>query len=307
MDMILDALNGKVSPNTMYHRAVHYFQDSGNRDNVRKTFTDIADNVSGSFKRNPLPVMMIAAGTAWMVWETQRDGRGVKHDGYGREKFENVKDEAGERINQARENGGERMGNIQGKAHETADIAHARAGEFKDKARDTFYSAKERAGSALGGARQKGDEYRSEMQGSAQQSVRRADSAVHHNPLLYGFAAAFAGIVAGLILPESKSEHDLAAGKTPGVIDKLKEKGAELTNTTRAAVEQAKQPDLTGEQQKPKTKETITEGERTTQFRTKEEAVITPKPAKPADIVRTADASVKKPDEKSSQQKGSLN
>jgi ElaB/YqjD/DUF883 family membrane-anchored ribosome-binding protein len=298
MDMILDALSGKASPNTMYRRAVHYFQNRENRENVRKSLTDVADNITGSFQRNPLPVMMVAAGAAWMLWETQRDGRGVRHDENARERFENAKGEASERIQQARE----RAGVIQGKARETIDTAQARAGEYKEKARESYYSAKERAESALGATREKGEEYRqraAELQGSAQYSVRRAGSAFHDNPLLFGFAAAFAGIVAGLILPESKSERDIAGEKAAGMIEKTEKKGAEFSHTTsHATAEKAEQTGITGEQLKQKAKETITEGERTAQLKAKEEAGVTPKPVKPADPVRTTGASVKKPDEK---------
>lgn len=311
MDMILDALNGKASPNTMYRRAVHYFQSRENRENVRKSLSDVADNITGSFQRNPLPVMMVAAGAAWMLWETQRDGRGVRHEGYAGEQFENVKGEAGERMQQARERAGEQADVIQGKAREAVDMAHARAGEFKDKAREAYYSAKDRAASALGGTRQKGEEYRqraAEMQDSAQYSVHRADSAVHDNPLLFGFAAAFAGIVAGLLLPETKSERDIAGEKAAGIIEKTEEKGSEIKKTTlNATVEKAEQTGITGEQLKQKVKETVTEGEKTAQLKAKEEAGITQKTVKPDQPIRNTETSFKKPDEKSSQQKGSLN
>jgi ElaB/YqjD/DUF883 family membrane-anchored ribosome-binding protein len=311
MDMILDALSGKVSPNTMYRRAVHYFQSRENRENVRKSLSDVADNITGSFQRNPLPIMMVAAGAAWMLWETQRDGRYIRHDGYAREQFENVKGEAGERLHQVRDKVSEQAGVIQGKAHEAADVAHARAGEFKDKAREAYYSAKDRAASALGGTRQKGDEFRqraAEMQGSAYLSARRAGSAVHDNPLLFGFAAAFAGIVAGLILPETKSERDIAGEKAATIIEKSEEKGAELSQTTtRAVSEKAEQTGIAGEQLKQKVKETVTEGEKTAQLKAKEEAGITQKTVKPDHPVRNTETTFKKPDEKSSQQKGSVN
>jgi ElaB/YqjD/DUF883 family membrane-anchored ribosome-binding protein len=302
MDLILDALNGKASPNTMYRRAVHYFQSRENRENVRKSLSDVADNITGSFQRNPLPVMMVAAGAAWMLWETQSDGRGVRHERYAGEKFRNVKNEASERLQQAREQAGEKAGSIQGKARETVDMARAKAGEFKDKARESLASAKEQASSALSGTRQKGEEYRqraAEMQESTYQSVQRAGSAVHDNPLLFGFAAAFAGIVAGLILPETKSERDIAGEKAAEIIEKTEEKGAEITNTTaRATTEKAEQTGITGEQLKQKAKETLTEGERTAQIKVKEETGVTPKPVKPVDPIRTTGASVKKPEEK---------
>jgi ElaB/YqjD/DUF883 family membrane-anchored ribosome-binding protein len=244
-----------------------------------------------------------------MLWETQRDGRGLRHDGNAREQFQNVKGEAGERFEQARARAGEQAGAIQEKTREAGIVAHARADEFKDSARQAFSSAKEQAASALGGARQKGGEYRqraAEMQGSAQHSIRRAGSAVHDNPLLYGFAAAFAGIVAGLILPESKPERDIAGEKAAGIIEKTEEKGAELSPTTsHATAEKAEQTGITGDQLKQKAKETITEGGKTAQLKAKEEAGVTPKTEKTADFARNPDPAFKKTDGKpSSQQKG---
>lgn len=298
MDMILDALSGRVSPNTVYRRAVRYFQNSTNRDNVRKSLSDVSESISGSFQRNPLPVMMATAGAAWMLWETQHNGR--SHDGKTDEQMQQLKGKAEGQFNTAQGKAGEATETTRAKAGETVETARARADELSGKAGEAVSAARKKAGAVFDRTRQRSEEYRergAEMKGTG---FRRADTAVHNNSLLFGIGAALAGIIAGLMIPESKTEQSYAGERAGGLIEKAEEKGKEIsTQATSAASAKAEEKGITAEQMTQKVKETMGESGKATRNKAKEEADVLGRPVRPGGAGNVSGITMKKNEEKS--------
>ncbi|HEX3018945.1 MAG TPA: hypothetical protein VHP36_01525 [Chitinispirillaceae bacterium] len=198
MDLILDTLNGKASPGSLYNKIHHYFQKTENREKARKTLSTVSNSISNSFQRNPLPVMMIAAGASWMFWELNQPS----HDGKTGENLQRFKGETAENFEAAKE------GTAQ-KADEVKQRTAEKIGAAKEKAESMSSEAQRKSGSFIDQARNRGEDYRqktSDFQNRAKHSYHRADTSVHANPLLFGVAAACAGIVAGLLLPETRTD-----------------------------------------------------------------------------------------------------
>lgn len=267
MDLILDALGGKTNPGALYDRFQNYFQNATNRENIKSTISNVSKSISNSFQRNPLPVMMVATGASWMLWETQRQGHEPSHDG---KTGEQLKAETSEQMQRAKGETGERAEYVKGKAGEISETAKSKAAEMTS-------GAKERTESFLSQVQHRGEEYRgktAEMQNRAKYSYRKADTAVHSNPLLFGVAAAFAGIVAGLMIPETKVEDRYAGEKAGEVFHKAKETGKEITKeATQKASNKAKEEGISPEQLSQKAQATLKETGETTSNKFKEEAV----------------------------------
>lgn len=230
MDLILDALNGKANPGTLYKRAHDYFQSTENREKVKKSFLKVSNSVSNSFQRNPLPAMMIATGASWMLWELNQPS----HDGKSGEQLQRFKDEGNQKTQAAKQKAEENVEALQGKAGEKIESAKQRTGTLATE-------AKERAGSFFDQARHRSDQYRgkaSEVQSRASHTYKKADTTVHNNPLLFGFAAACAGIVAGLLLPETRNESRLAEEKTPELKQKAEESVSEISEMAKKIPEE---------------------------------------------------------------------
>lgn len=216
MDLILDALNGKGSPGSLYNKVHDYFQNEQNREKVQKTLSRVSDSVSNSFQRNPLPVIMVAAGASWMLWELNQPS----HDGKTGEKVQRFRSQTGEKTEAAKEKAGERI-----------DTAKERTGALASE-------AQKKAGSFFDHTRQRGEEYReraTDLQARAKSTYQRADTSVHSNSLLFGVAAACAGIVAGLMLPETRTESRYAEELAPETKQKTEKSEPENVNVSNKA------------------------------------------------------------------------
>lgn len=221
MDLILDALNGKVNPGTLYRRAYDYLQSSENREKVKNSFSKATSSISDSFQRNPLPVMMIAAGASWMLWEMNQPS----HDGKAGEQIQQLGSAAGQKTEALKEKTGAKFEALKGKATEKSE-------SLKEKTGTMASEAKEKAETFFDQARQRGDEFKgkaSELQSKTFHSYERADSLVRKNPLLMGFAAACIGIVAGLLIPETGTETKIAEEKAPGIKQKAEKAVSEAS------------------------------------------------------------------------------
>lgn len=223
MDLILDALGGKSSPGALYNKAQSYLQNSTNRENIKNNLSKIGHSVSNSFQRNPLPVMMIATGVSWLFWETQRPTYKPEYEQKAGETIENIKDTSKENLNYVKQ----------------------KTGEFSETAKQNFQNlsslAKDKAKSFLGGARYKGKQFNeqaSNLQDRAKHSFRKTDTTVHNNALLFGAAAAFAGIIAGILIPETSMEKRTAGEKSGEMLNKAETTEKQVVKDTNKTADE---------------------------------------------------------------------
>ena len=230
MDLILDALNEKANPGALYKKAYNYFQNSENREKVKTSLSKVANSISDSFQRNPLPVMMVAAGASWMLWEMNQPS----HNGKAGERFQQLRNETEQKTEAIKERTGAKVETLKEKAGETSESVKEKTGALATE-------AKEKAEAFFGQARQRGDEFRdraSELQSKTVHSYQRVESSVRKNPLILGFSAACAGIVAGLLIPETKTETRIAEEKTPELKQKAEKSVSEISNMARKLPEE---------------------------------------------------------------------
>jgi ElaB/YqjD/DUF883 family membrane-anchored ribosome-binding protein len=257
MDEILDTMSGKVRPGALMNRFQDYFQKQENVDRVKDTLTRVGKGVSNSFQRNPLPAIMAATGAVWMLWETTQS----RSSEYAGEKT------AGPHLERRREQAEEKFSSTKARAEDATAEAKERFSSGLDQARqrgERFISgAKEarenyqrRAGETSENYRRRVEELRQNTMHTYRDSTRRADQAMHDNPILFGAAAVFAGIVAGFFLPETKREKQVAGDLARQTIGKAKESGEKAMetgkevahDTTQAASQSIKEKGVTPEQ-----------------------------------------------------------
>lgn len=234
MDLILDTLNGKANPGTLYRKAYDYFQSSENREKVKNSLSKVSSSISSSFQKNPLPVMMVAAGASWMLWEMNQPS----HDGKAGERIQQLRGEAEQKAEAIKERTGAKVETLKEKAGETSESVKERTGALASE-------AKEKAEAFFGQARQRGDEFKgraSELQSKTFHSYQRADSTVRKNPLISSFAAACAGLVAGLLIPETRTETRIAEEKTPEIKHKVEKSVSDVSDMARKLPEENVSP-----------------------------------------------------------------
>ncbi|MFP4165072.1 MAG: DUF3618 domain-containing protein [Chitinispirillaceae bacterium] len=132
MDSIIDALGGKVNPRTVMDRFIDSVQKPENREKVTDTLGTIGKSISRSFQRNPLPVLMVTAGTAWAIWEDRREGTEPQGSKYK------------EQARGAAEQMGEKTGQAQEKVSQAGQKARGAAEDLSGKAREGVRSGAQR-------------------------------------------------------------------------------------------------------------------------------------------------------------------
>ncbi|MFW6062208.1 MAG: DUF3618 domain-containing protein [Planctomycetota bacterium] len=250
MSGTVEALERKISPQRIWNELVETVRDEGRRSTVLQ-----------SISSHPMPVVLMAAGAAWMavdsVHERKTSGHGAQAAGaeHGRLEAEPAKRKASE---------------VQSKLSGAADTAREKAAGAKEAVSD----AGEKASSAASGAAHAAQRASSEVRHGASQAAHRlqttgshvADSATHaarrakrevwssfqEHPLAVGAAVAAAGVALGMLLPSSRREDELMGEARDDVLDTAKEAGMDLARrgeevgqaALHAAEDEAEQQDL---------------------------------------------------------------
>ncbi|MFP4014389.1 MAG: DUF3618 domain-containing protein [Chitinispirillaceae bacterium] len=205
MDTILDAMEGKVNPRTILDRFIDSFQKPENRQKVSDTMGTIGKSIYRSFQRNPLPMMMVTAGTAWAFWENRKE---TKEPQYYREPM-----------------GPSAAEQAQGAAGKMGE----RAGQAKEK---------------LSGAQQKAKGTASDLSGKATEGLRsgaeRTDKVIHDNPLITGAIAMVAGLVAGALAPETEAERKTVGEESKEVQKEVEETGKGVSEAAEKGLSENK-------------------------------------------------------------------
>lgn len=220
MDSILDILSGRFHPQSLVDRAMGYFQQSQNREKIKDSFLSVGNRIGDSFSRNPLPAMMIGAGAVWMLWESQKKEHTTAYEEYDYD----------ESTGGVKENAEAKMGDIKSKAKGSFEKAKERVGSGINKFKEQREDAMERSGQMKEKAR---DRY--------QQGIQSGNQFARDNPLAIGFASLAIGIVAGLLLPETREEKRTLGPKSKEAMDTVREKGESLYDEGKGVVSDLKE------------------------------------------------------------------
>jgi hypothetical protein len=158
-------------------------------------------------KSNPLPVIMIGAGVAWLVFNRNR---GVTNSA------------------------SEAMSSLSNKAGELSDTAQAKMSELSGQAKQ--------AGSEFAG---KASRSASRISASARDRARMASSRLgdmlQENPLGIALAALSIGALAGFSIPESGKERQMMGSASDALLSRAKETAQHAFQKAQHAAERAVQ------------------------------------------------------------------
>lgn len=205
MDTIFDALEGRVNPRTILDRFIDSVQKPENRQKVTDTLGTIGKSIYRSFQRNPLPMMMVTAGTAWAFLENRRESREPQ---YYREPMESSMTEQAQG---AAGQMGEKAGQAQEKLSEAGQKAKGTASDLTGKAAEGLRTGAE-----------------------------RTDKVIHDNPLITGAIAMVAGLVAGALVPETQTEKKTVGEESREVQEQATETGKGVTEAAQKGLSENK-------------------------------------------------------------------
>ncbi len=228
MDVIFDTLADRLHPRTMVDHFLDKFQLPENRKKVQDVFMNTGRRISESFQENPVPLMLIGIGAAWLFLERRTtstqttSGANLQanaKDAYDRtsqgvrEKFEDVKDTLSGKTDQAKESlrtGSERV----------KDELSAKRDELAAK-------------------REQGYNWQQQAAGASRKVGSSVSTLIRENPLAVGIAAAMVGMAAGILFPESKMEHRAVGAQAKEAFNDAEERGKEIAGRTKDVVNEA--------------------------------------------------------------------
>jgi ElaB/YqjD/DUF883 family membrane-anchored ribosome-binding protein len=261
MDETIDKLENRLQGRHLIDEVVGFFRrgdSEGNMDEWREKISRSAGTVVDSVKAHPVPILMIGAGIAWLIYENRSSGR-TDRDYYGESDYYTGEDYPATGYESYAEGstyeaegysteGLSEKPSIAGQAKEKlsnlGSQARAKASSLGAKGRETLGSARERA---------------SEMGQRAQQRSRevydrtreRVSATTNQHPLEVGLGFLALGLIAGLAMPTPRAVSRRlapAAGRLREAGTELVEKGKRVAKAaTEAAKVEAKTQGLTVE------------------------------------------------------------
>lgn len=227
----LDALRQKLSPQQMVdqfaEQAMDYLRGSGG--------TQFASNLGSQVRDNPLPVLLIGAGVAWLMMGG--NGRGASSSPYGARSTTDVEHDrgpryvgpdnapralvrsAGEVASRARVRVTDTASDLGGMASDAASSARAMASDAASsvsdaasRAGDAISDTASRLGDAITGAagrvREAAGYHAASVPRRAQSSWQGMDRLAADQPLLFGALGLALGAALGAILPRTEAEDE---------------------------------------------------------------------------------------------------
>ena len=218
MDRTLEALERKFSPGQVLDRSVTYLRDHGG---------DLARNVGTTVKENPLPVLVAAAGIAWLFASSRRS----------RTRLEASADFFDDPRGDAYSTGRRLKEKVRSELHEGAE-------EIRDSLDSEVHSAGRRWRSSA--ASRRVSRAVDDARVRAEQAQQRARVLIDEQPLVLGALAIAAGAILGAVLPATQYENKTVGPVRDRTIEKAKELGQREYQTLRKKLEPRQDTQVTG-------------------------------------------------------------
>lgn len=227
MDELLDVLSSRVNPGNVVNRMMNSLKKPQTREKARDVLYNTVSRASSSFQRNPLPLMIIAAGITWQLLESYQEGPKLQTDrskGRLRSGTESAENRFSETADQIRDKAAEAKENLKERFSSMGEQARDAFKSNEEKAHRSYDKVQTHAENTLGGFQQESGKMRDQLGHSFKDTAGRADQSFHDNPLLFGMAAVFAGFLLGSLFPETKTEHNVFSEKSEDIKEKASEK-----------------------------------------------------------------------------------
>jgi ElaB/YqjD/DUF883 family membrane-anchored ribosome-binding protein len=194
LDQTLDEIQRKFSSGELLDRSVEFIRDSG---------TELLREAADTVKRNPVPVVLTAAGLVWLMASVARSRR---DEGYGSVEHDWRRDE--ERWDTSA------RGRVRSAAHQVRSRARRVQGQVSDR---------------LSGSMQN-------VQVRSRQVRSRLDDLVQEQPVALGALALAAGALLGAALPMTEYENRWVGPVHDRTVERAKAAGRREYDNLREAV-----------------------------------------------------------------------
>lgn len=194
LDQTLDEIQRKFSSGELLDRSVEFIRDSG---------SELLREATDTVRRNPVPVVLTAAGLIWLVASVAKSR---SDDGYVSREREWMRDE--ERWDSSA------RGRVKGAAHQVRSRARRVQGQVADRWSDSLQTVQVRS----------------------RQARSRFDDLVQEQPLAFGALALAAGALIGAALPMTEYENRWVGPVHDRTVERAKEMGRREYDNLREAV-----------------------------------------------------------------------
>lgn len=255
MDDTMDALGNRLQGRHLVDEILGFFRGSGsNPDGVGQKLKDSAQgavhSVVDSVKANPMPVLVIGAGLAWLIYEKRKGAEfPVDDDQAGSASDPDFSASAtatydpdayvdrplvyptpavsgvGAKISEVKNGIADKAASVTGQAKE-------KMGEVADKARRGLENVRQRAGEVGNRAKERTREV-------YEKSRERVVTTANQHPLELGLACLAVGLIAGLAMPTPDRVNRMAGAKMDRLRQRTKEAGSEILQKGRRVAEVA--------------------------------------------------------------------
>lgn len=225
MDVTLDAIQRKLSPGELMDQALTYVKQNGG--------DDIMNSVGNLVRDNPVPVALVGAGLAWLIYaaarpqhDEERYDRGPQ-SGLGQGAYGTAYGTGDE----ARSNGS----GLSGRARQAADAVSETASGVIGGARAYAAEAGERIGGVFGRMRDGGDYAR----GGWERARSGYSSIATDRPLVLGAIGFAAGAAIGLAIPSTRKEDEVLGDYRDQLFEQAQAAGREQVQKAQTVANEA--------------------------------------------------------------------
>lgn len=209
MDHTLQAIQNRLSPDTLVHQAVDYMREGAG---------GYASNLGSTVKQNPVPFTLLGISLAWLMMSGRS---GQRHDEFA-EFREPSGPDAMDRVSSAMTNAGNKIS-------DTVQSVKESAASVSGRVSDTIHGAGERARSAGEWAHAKGSGARISMgqwTHDARDRYYRArhgvETTFNDYPLVLGVLGVALGAAIGASLPSTRREDQLMGAMSDDFVNQTK-------------------------------------------------------------------------------------
>lgn len=265
MDQTIDALENRMQGRHLIDEIVGFFRRSdgeGRMDEWKQKISHSAGTVVDSVKAHPIPIIMVGAGIAWLIYQNRTSSRqpgiedqrdydytGEDYAGGGYELHGSGNVSTGYQAE------GYSAAGLPEKASSVADQAKEKLSNLGAQAREKFAGVGSRGREKFESARQRASELGSQAQERSRElygrTRERVATTADQHPLEVGLGFLALGLIAGMAMPTPQAVSRRLApvgGRVRQAGSELMEKGKRVAKAaTQAAKVEAKTQGLTVE------------------------------------------------------------
>jgi len=260
MDETIDQLENRLHGRHLIDEIVGFFRrgdDNSQMGEWREKISRSAESVVDSVKAHPVPILMIGAGIAWLIYENRSSTRRLTAEERRNLDYTGEDYAPGDYESYGSATAG--AGEYPAKASSDESLtekASSLAGQAKEKLSSLGTQAREKASEVTERGREKIQQAQQRSREFYEKTRERVVTTTNQHPLEIGLGFLALGVIAGMAIPTPPvviRRLQPAAGKLREASSELVEKGKRVAQAaTRAAKAEAKTQGLTVERVREK-------------------------------------------------------